>query len=200
MELQEAREILRRYRSRDLVTDVQVVNLLAPTRGVTFAAISYVSQVKTAAAYKDIEILKVAKGNVQLFNNIKDCVDVFANAVKRSATKLGTSLEASVEAFQSQANYFYHTKCHSLVRHRQNESPYLYTFFNSGESLYFINNELATQEQVAQYLTPSERSKLLEHSDTVLNKRYDVEHKIMVRTIALKSIVEIRANKGKVAI
>ena len=61
--------------------------------------------------------------------------------------------------------------------------------------MYFINNVLATKQQVAQYLTASASAKLLDNNNTVHNVANNVTHTVKVRTIALSNIVSITANK-----
>lgn len=182
LNLQQAQQALQ---ARTAITAEQVEALLG-LKSVTFAGITYVTDVATAAAHKAKSIKKVTKANVQLFSNIKAATQVFANAVKRSA---------GVADFQQQDNYYQHLACYSLVEHKTNGKLYLYAIFNSADSLYFIDNKLASKPQVAQYLTPSAASKLLNPSDVVYNKANDVEHDVQVRTIALANIVSITANK-----
>ena len=171
------------------ITAQQVQDILA-NASVTFANIVYVTNVATAAAHKAISIKKVTSANVQLFSNIKSATQVYANAVKRNA---------DVANFVQASNYYTHTNCYSLVQHNTNSNLYLYAIYNNADSLYYINNVLATKQQVAQYLTASAAQQLLTPSNTVHNVTNNVTHSVIVRTIALNNIVSITANKQTVS-
>ena len=180
------------------ITAQQVQQLLA-NKSVTFANIVYVTNVATAAAHKNVTIKKVTSANVQLFSNIKAATQVFTNAVKRSAASIATNSAANIANFTQQSNYYTHTNCYSLVQHNKTAQLYLYAIFNSANSLYFINNKLATKQQVAQYLTASAAQQLLNASATVTNKTNNIQHNVQVRTIQLNNIVSITANKQTLA-
>ena len=165
---------------------------------VTFAQVQYATQVKTAAAHKAVKIVKRTEANVQLFSNIKAATSVFANAVKRSASQVAGNDAANVEAFQAQSNYFEHTACYSIVQHKTQNKLYLYCIYNNAKSEYEIDGVPATKQQVAQYLTPSAAQQLLSPSTTTHNKTYNVEHEVVVRTIALENITSIHAAKQQV--
>lgn len=167
---------------------------------VTFASIAYTTQVKTSAAHKTVNIQKHVVANVQLFANIKQATQVFANAVQKSASKIASNDEAAIAAFTQQSNYFTHTDCYSIVQHKQNNNLYLYAIYNSVTSAtYTINNTAATVQQVAQYLTASAASTLLQSNNTVTNKTHNVTHNVTVRTIALANIKSITCNKQTVS-
>lgn len=172
-------------------TIAQQVAALLNNVSTTFAQIGYTTQVKTAAAHKAVNITKVTNANVQLFSNIKAATSVFANAVKRSAAKLGDA----VEAFQVSDTYFEHTDCYSIVQHKTKGTMYLYCIYNKAKSEYYINGTLSTKAEVAAYLTPAEAKKLMEPSKVVHNKTNDVTHDVVVRTIGLDNITSIKACK-----
>lgn len=165
------------------------------TSSVTFAQLVYVTQVKTAAAHKHVNVQKVTCANVQLFANIKAATQVYANAVKRSAASIAQDPSA-IASFTAQSNYYAHNAaCYSLVQHNTNNKQYLYCFYNNAQSYYFINNVLATKAQVAALLTNSAAQALLNPSATVTNKTHNVTHSVVVRTIALASLCSITCNK-----
>jgi len=167
-----------------------IKNLLANV-STTFAQVGYTTAVKTAAAHKGVDIVKVTTANVQLFSNIKAATSVFANAVKRSAAKLGEE----VETFQVSDTYYEHTDCYSIVQHKTKGSLYLYCIYNKAKSAYYIDGVESTKEEVAVYLTPGEAKKLLEPTKVVHNKTNDVTHDVVVRTIGLENITSINACK-----
>ena len=166
------------------ITAEQVQALLA-NKSVTFANIVYTTKVATAAAHKNVNIQKVTSANVQLFSNIKGATQVYANAVKRNA---------DVADFVQASNYYTHTNCYSIVQHKQTAQLYLYAIYNSASSVYYINNVVATKQQVAEYLTASAAGQLLTPSNTVHNVTNNVTHSVIVRTIALHNINSITAN------
>ena len=185
------------HAQNNTITAQQVQNLLANV-STTFASIMYVTKVATAAKFKHINIVKVTKANVQLFSNINAATSVYANAVKRSAsnaTNMQQNDANSVANFTAQSNYFTHTACYSVVQHKTNNAQYLYAIYNNASSVYFINNVVATKQQVAQYLTASASAQLLQKDNTVHNVTHNIQHNVIVRTIALQNIVSITANK-----
>ena len=166
---------------------------------VTFANIAYTTQVKTAAAHKNVNIQKHVVANVQLFSNIKQATQVFANAVQKSASAIASNNAQNVANFTQQSNYFTHTNCYSIVQHKSNNNLYLYCIFNNTQSVqYTINNVVATKQQVAQYLTKSAAQKLLQNDNTIVNKTHNITHNVQVRTIALANVKSLTANKQTV--
>ena len=162
---------------------------------VTFAQIAYVTQVKTSAANKHVNVQKHVIANVQLFANIKQA-QVYENAVKKSASAIASNNAQNVANFTAQSNYYTHTACYSIVQHNKNEKLYLYCIFNNVQSVqYTINNVAATKQQVAQLLTASAAAKLLQTDNTVHNKTHNVKHNVQVRTIALANIKSLTVNK-----
>lgn len=166
---------------------------------VTFANIAYTTQVKTAAAHKTVNIQKHVVANVQLFANIKQATQVFANAVQKSASAIASNDAQAVANFTQQSNYFTHTNCYSIVQHKKNNNLYLYCIFNNTQSVqYTINNAVATKQQVAQYLTASAAKQLLQNDNTVTNKTHNIQHNVQVRTIALANVKSVTTNKQTV--
>jgi hypothetical protein len=177
----------------------QQIRALLQDVSVTFAQLTYTTQVKTAAAHKAVCILKQTNANVQLFSNINSATSVFANAVKKSAGQNPYNDQQNVQQFRAQENYFEHTDCHSIVRHKVAGNLYLYAIFNKNSSSdYTIDGQPATKQDVAQFLTPGERDKLLNSSAVTHNKTHNVEHEVIVRTIALHNIQSITAMKQNV--
>ena len=173
-----------------------VAQLLANTKGTTFANVVQVTKVATAAAHKAKNVQKHTVANVQLFNNVKDFVNVYTAAVQRSANKIADNVQSNVDNFVQQDNYFVHTDCFSVVQHKVDSTKfYLYAIYNNATSTYTIDNVPATKEEVAQLLTASARDKLLNASNVVHNVSNDVLHTVQVRTVALDNVVQITANK-----
>ena len=167
---------------------------------VTFAQIAYTTQIATSAANKQHNVQKHVVANVQLFANIKQATQVFANAVKKSASNIASNNAQNVAAFTQQSNYFAHTNCYSIVQHKQNAKLYLYCIFNNVTStVYTINNVVATKQQVATLLTASAATKLLQESNTVTNVTHNIQHNVQVRTIALANVKSVTCNKQTVA-
>jgi hypothetical protein len=175
----------------------QVQQMLANV-STTFAQIVYTTKVATAAKHKHVNITKVTSANVQLFSNINAFTDVYANAVKRSAQHIQQAHNANVQAFTTQSNYFTHTNCYSIVEHKTNNNLYLYAIFNNAKSVYYIDNVVATKQQVAEYLTASAQQQLLSNNNIVHNVSNNVLHTVQVRTIALHNIDSITACKQTV--
>ena len=153
----------------------------------TFARVAYTTKVKTAAAFKDYDVRKHTVANVQLFANVNAATEVFANAVKKSAKKLGQD----ASHFESSGNYFHHTDIYSIVEHNTQDKFYLWCFYNNAKSTYSINGVPVLKADVAPLLTPAEREKLLNPTKRTHNKTHDVEHEVVIRTIGLDSITSI---------
>lgn len=164
---------------------------------VTFAQVTYKSTINTAAAHKHNNVYKIVTANVQLFNNINAATNVFANAVKKSASAIAANDANAIANFTTQSNYFTHNNnCYSIVQHNSNNNLYLYCIYNSVSSTqYFINNVASNKQQVAQLLTASAAKQLLSASSTTHNVSNNVTHNVVVRTIALSNILSITANK-----
>lgn len=174
------------------MTPNDIKQLLAPTKGTTFAQIETCTPVKPAAKHFNVSIRKHTTANVQLFNNIVDFRNVYEKAVKRSASKINNQ---KADDFESSGNYFEHTDCFSIVKHKTKDQFYLYCIYNNANSTYTIDGNIATKQDVAQYLTESAKRALLAPSDTVKNKTYGIEHDVIVRTISIDNIVSLTTNK-----
>jgi len=177
------------------IVPAQVKALLADVRGTTFASIVQVTDVKLAAAHKAVSIKKVTEASVQLFNNLSEFTSVYTNAVKRSASKIADNDAQLVSQFAAQENWFAHTDCYSLVKHKTKDAHYLYAIYNKAASVYVKDGAELTKHEVAEYMTPSAARDLLEPYDHNLNVGHDVLHDVQVRVVALQNIVSIVAQK-----
>ena len=196
---QTAQQALQAHANNNTIA-AQTIQVLLANKSTTFANVVYVTKVATAAKHKHVSIKKVVSANVQLFSNINAFTSVYANAVKRTANSIAQNDAANVEQFVAQSNYFEHTACYSIVAHKQTNALYLYAIYNNASSLYYIDNVLATKQQVAEYLTASAASALLANNPVVLNVTNNVLHTVKVRTIALANLVSITANKQTVSV
>lgn len=156
----------------------------------TFAGIEYVTEVKTAAKFKHLTITKQTRANVQLFGTLNQFTNVYKNAVMKAAKKAGENLED----FVIQDTYFEHTDCYSIVEHKTNGKQYLYCIYKKGaKSDYFIDGKAATKDDVMEFLTPSAKAAMV--SSKTHNKLNDVDHDVIIRTIAIDNIVSLTAGK-----
>jgi hypothetical protein len=199
--LQQAQTALQQRNNANTITPQQVEQLLANVRGVTLASILQVTQVASVAAiHKAHNVQKVTAASIQLFNNVND-YGVYKNAVQRSANKIVDNDSTNVQNFVVQDSYFAHTNTFSLVQHKTDSTKYyLYAIYNNANSLYFIDNALATKQQVAMLLQPSAATKLLEDNSITHNVTNDVMHSVILRTISLDSIVQLKAQKQTLAV
>ena len=170
------------------ITAQDVVALLDPVKGTTFAQLVYDTEVKPAAANKHHSIRKLTTANVQLFANTKDFL-VFKRQVERSA---------GIGDYKLSDTWFHHTPCFSIVEHNTNGKQYLYAIMNSAKSSFTIDGAAATRQQVAALLTASAADKLLNPQDEVYNKANDVTHNVHPRVIELINIKSIRAMKQEI--
>lgn len=192
--LQHALTALTQHASYNTITEQQINALL--TTACTFASITYVTQQATAAKHTDIVIQKATKANVTLFSTAHD----YEQAVKRSAQRIAANSAADIQQFTKQSNYYEHTNCYSIVKHKQSNALYLFASFNNASSIYFVNGQQASKQQVATYLTASAASKLLTDNSVVYNATHNVLHTVHIRTIALANIVSIAANKQQLVV
>jgi len=196
-----AQQALQQRANNNTITAQQVAQLLQNVRGITLASVLQVTQVKTAAAHKAVNVQKVTQASIQLFNNVNDFKNVYAAAVKRTAAQIADNAAQNVAGFEQQDNYFAHTSTFSLVQHKTDATKfYLFAIYNTANSLLFIDNTLATKQQVAALLTASAAKDLLAGTNVVHNKTHDVLHTVQVRTIALDSIVQLNAQKQSLTV
>jgi len=201
LNLTTANNALTLHSNSNYITAQDIEQLLQNVHGTTFASITYVTKVTTAAAHKAKNIVKVTVASVQLFNNLNAFTSVYANAVKRTASKIGDNTQAEIDAFKVQENWFEHTSCYSVVQHKTKlDQFYLYAIYNKAESLLYIDNVLATKEEVAAYLTPAAAKAMLEPEVTTYNVANDITHSVVVRVVALNNIVSIAATKQVVTV
>lgn len=193
--LAQAQQAIALHANNNTVTSQQIATLLN-NASVTFAQITYVTQVQLAAAHKAQSITKVTTANVILCSNIKAQTSVYANRVRKTAAAISSNEDAAVAAFTAAQNYFTHTNVHCIVSHTQHANKlYLYAIYNNASSLYMHNNAVVTKQHVAAYCTKSAAALLLNDSNIVHNKTHNIKHTVQVRTIALSNIVSIKARK-----
>jgi hypothetical protein len=195
MDTQTALQALQLHNSGFAITPQDVSSMLATVKGTTFATITQVTKVATAAAHKAVTINKVTEASVQLFNNLNEFTSVYANAVKRTASKITGNDPAAYEAFRAQSNYFEHTDCYSVVKHKTKDAYYLYAIYNNAKAVYIMDGKEVDKETVAYYLTPSAAAALTEPESTTYNVTTGVTHSVTVRTVSLCNVVSIVANK-----
>ena len=196
MQATEALQAIALHNSGNSIRKEQVADMLKAVRGTTMASIVQVTKVALAAKHKAVTIKKVTEASVQLFNNISEHTSVWANAVKRSASKNSDNDAEAVAGFEAQSNWFEHTDCYSIVKHKSKEQYYLYAIYNKGaEAVYMMDGNELTKQEVAAYMTPAAAADLLNPYDATLNVTHDVLHTAVCRATALENIVSIVAQK-----
>lgn len=173
----------------------ELLGRLSTVKGVRFAHIDFETRVKTASAYKDIEIVKAVSANVQIFGTVSDYTDVYLNAVKKSAKNISENNLENIENFIKSATWWKHidNAIYSIVKHIEKDIYYLHCIFNSvSESIYFVNGVQTEKADILQYLTPSEAKKLSEDNSIVYNKTNDILHEVHTRTIQLDNIKTLK--------
>ena len=195
MQATEALQAIALHNSGNSIRKEQVAAMLQAVRGTTFASIVQVTKVALAAKHKAVTIKKVTEAQVQLFNNISEHTSVWANAVKRSAAKLADNDKEAVAGFEAQSNWFEHTDCYSVVKHKSKEQYYLYAIYNNAAAVYMMDGVEVSKAEVAAYMTPAAAAELLTPHDATLNVTHDVLHTAVCRATALENIVSIVAQK-----
>lgn len=175
------------------ITAQQVANMLANVFGTTFASVVQCTPVKLAAAHKLRNVRCVTRANVMLFNNLQAFTSAYANAVKRSAAKIASNDADAVSNFAAATTWFEHTDCYSVVKHKQHDSYYLYAIYSNAVSEYYIDGVAASKAQVAALMTASAAATLLNTDKRVLNATHNIEHDVVVRTVALDNVVQLTA-------
>lgn len=184
-----AQTALQQHAQQSHITALCVANVLGNAQQAP-AQITYVTTVKTSAKCKDVSIKKVTQATVTLYANANA---QYTTLVKQTASAIPTNNASNVQQFTAQDNYFEHTQCYSVVQHKQTLAQYLYALFNNAQTstLYFINNTLATKQDVAQYLTPAQQQQLFNTNTQTHNVTHNITHNAICRTIALRNIVTI---------
>jgi len=193
--LAQAQHALQLHANNNTITP-EAVKLLLGNASVTFAQIEYVTRVQVAAAHKAENIQKVTQANVILCSNIAAHTSVYANRVRKTAAGIAGNTPEAIAAFTPQASYFQHTEVHSIVQHKEHvDKFYLYVIYNRAVSAYVHNNRIVTLKEVAQFLTPSAQRDLFNADGIVRNISQGINHRVVVRTIALSNIVSVKARK-----
>ena len=195
MQATEALQAIALHNSGNSIRKEQVSDMLKAVRGTTMASIVQVTKVALAAKHKAVTIKKVTEASVQLFNNISEHTSVWANAVKRSASKNSDNDAEAVAGFEAQSNWFEHTDCYSVVKHKTKEAYYLYAIYNNAEAVYMMDGNEVSKAEVAKYMTPAAAEDLLNPYDATLNVTHDVLHTATCRAVSLENIVSIVAQK-----
>ena len=195
MQATEALQAIALHNSGNSIRKEQVSDMLKAVRGTTMASIVQVTKVALAAKHKAITIKKVTEASVQLFNNISEHTSVWANAVKRSASKNSDNDAEAIAGFTAQSNWFEHTDCYSVVKHKSKEQYYLYAIYNNADAVYMMDGVEVSKAEVAKYMTPAAAADLLTPYDATLNVTHDVLHTATCRAVSLENIVSIVAQK-----
>ena len=168
----------------------EIKSLVGEVCGTSFRFVKYNTAVKTAAKYKTMVITKEVSANVQVFANLKDFTDIYTAAVKRSAKRISENNQENIENFSKSDNWFEHSNIFSIVKHIKNDKEYLFCIINNASSKYFLDGQETIKENILEYLTPSEREKMTQDNSVIYNKKNDVFHATIARTIGLENIVE----------
>lgn len=159
--------------------------------------VQYTSTIKTAAAHKHLNVVKVVNANVQAFNS----ETAYSTAIKNSAKKLNVSAvnTQNAQSFTKSKAHFTHTNnnnCYAIVYNANKDMHYLYVrFIKVLSTTYLINGVATTKQAVANLLTNSAKTALLNKDNTVHNVTNDVTHNVQLRTIGFKSLNSVTINK-----
>ena len=161
-------------------TNAQSINALLTTNTI----------VAVAAKHKNsVTVTKVTTANVTLYA----CANAYLQLVQASAAQIieNAANANNVVNFNVSASKYTHlSNAHCIAM--LNDNMYLQCIVNSASSVYFIDNVVATKQQVAQYLTASAANALLNPSTTTHNKTNNVQHNVVVRTYKFASIQSLQ--------
>ena len=164
--------------------------------GHTFASLVQCTRVSTAAAHKDMMILKMSYSSISIASKLNEFTNLYENAVKRSANKIMDNDAQDVANFQSQGSYFEHTECYSIVQHKSNANLYLFAIYhNNFDSVYYNakSGTIMSKEDVAVFLTPSEAKKLFAEGEVKESVSTGISHTVNVRTVSLQNVISLKA-------
>ena len=163
---------------------------ITKVKGGQFRNVIFISEVKTAAKFKELKVTKKVSANVQIYGTIEDYKTLYLNGVLKSANKILEN--GKVEEFTISDTYYNHSpKCFSIVEHKTNGKKYLYARFFSSNSIFYVNDIETEKADILQYLTPSDVKKLTTDNSVVYNKTNDILHQNIIRTIKLQNIIKI---------
>lgn len=148
------------------------------------------TNIAVAAKHKNsVVITKQSAVNATLYASAQ----AYTQLVQASAAQQqsNASNAASVVNFSAQASKYTHLK-HAHCLCTLNNNLYLQVICNSASSTYYINNVVATKQQVAQYLTTSAANAMLNSSSVQTNKTHNIQHNVVVRTYKLSSIQSVQ--------
>lgn len=162
------------------LANMQSINALLTTNTV----------IATAAKHKNsVSITKVTTANVTLYANANaylQLVQASAAHIQANAANANNVVNFAVSA--SKYTHLSNAHCIAML----NNNLYLQCIVNSANSVYFINNVVATKQQVAAYLTPSAAATLLNNNSITHNKTNNVQHNVIVRTYKFSSIQSLQ--------
>jgi hypothetical protein len=176
-----------------------IIAVLENTNGSTIARLSTTTQVKTAAKFNVVNIKKTTVSSVLLFGKVSAYKNAYLRRVKKTAAEIEGNTEKSIDNFQLSDNWHKASeKAYSVRFHAEKGTKYLFPMYcKAGKTSFTINGNPATRLEVADYLTPSERKKLLDDSGIIENKKNGVKHSAIVRTISMDNINYLKI-KGQI--
>lgn len=170
------------------ITPDQVASLVET--GDTKAVMVSASKVKTAAAYKQLDIYKVVKARVILPSS----GETYVNMVKEAASRLGSD-EDDIENYTSKSDtYFTHTDVYPLCEGKKDPSKkYLYCIYeDTAAPIYIKDGVEITKAEVASYLTASAATSLLDEKPKVTeNVTHGIKHDVAIRTLSLGNVISL---------
>lgn len=168
---------------------------LANISGTTLAYIAQTTPVGLAAKNKARNIVKHTEASVTLANNLKEMTNLYLNKVKK------TAISGDAEEFELSSTWFKHTDTYSIVKHNTKEQYYLYVLYNKCHSSVYEDLDTGTvmsKEEVAELMTPSAAKKLLGEDGVSHNKKNDVKHMAVIRTIAIANLDKVTISGNEI--
>lgn len=191
---------LQQHANNNTISIASIMQALANV-SVTFANIITVTKVATAAAHKNVKIVKITSANVQLYANVAAASAVYTKAVKRSAASIASNNAANVANFTASAASFTHNaNCYSIVTNNNTKNDMLYARYLRSNSVYAIINDDSTysiisKAQAASYCTASAAAKMLDSNTAITNKTNNVTHNVRIATVSISNIVALTVRK-----
>ena len=172
-----------------------IEQLFQSSRGSAIATIETLTKVETSAKFKTVKILKHTTAKVIIYTSLLSATNAFLNQVKKTGSQIAENDPNKLKEYVLSPTYFVHdSNFHSLIQHRTSGQNYLWVnFVKTYQVEYTIDGQVASKTQVAEYLVPSARDKLLNPNPVTYNKTNDVMHMNQFRAIKLENILSLTA-------
>jgi hypothetical protein len=168
----------------------QITETLNQTNGSTICRLQYTTTIKPAAKHKAVNIQKTTIASALLFGKVSAYANAYKRRVQKTALEIEGNNQEAIDNFEVSQNWHVPSeRAYSIRLHTGKGTKYLYPMFcGHSKTVFTIDGNPATREQVAEFLTPSAAKDLMNTSGIVTNKKNGIKHRAIVRTIGIENI------------